>query len=1429
VKRCAQRIGTFRYVTRLERKQAMRKVSLTILSLFAVLGVATAQRWHAANIPAPYNQGFYLDVFFLPSDPSYGWACDNFAGYVVRTTNGGATWRGTQIGGVGCHLEYIQFLNTQVGYCSGPCGIFKSTDGGATWSADLRPDAPNRPSVWGGWFRDANTGWFVGGNCNEKIFLRTDDGGATFNTFTSTAGDLGKMADPLWQPDMPAGHVYAIGGGTMWRSVDDGLTWSPAHVTGPTRPWHEELARSGSSWLIPNCQDQCDPASTNGMRFSPDNGATIRQTNTSAQMFGSFLLDANTGWTAGFNWNVWYTADAGVSWQRRACGIPVGTDLDDIFMIDANRGWVAGGGAGLYYLGPPTAQTDKRDIYHIDRCLGREYRDTIYVSNINFTAATASATLLGTNANQFRIVEQIPASIPSCGTERVVVVYAPTTQGPHSASLSIALQNPDTTIAIPLFGETRGVTSSLRSDRISFDARVGRRESRVVEFVALGLPYESVLAINQLTGDNQIILVSRTPLPNQIGPGSLQLVVEANLRDTGTYEATFRVTLGPCLRDTVIHVRVTGRTPIIKTTTSLRSSSQCRVTDTLFVPVSNTGNDVLSIGRLLITGQGASAFIPLYWTSGTQLPGSIPAKMSDTLVLLVRPYGGDERAQLAIEHDDWSTIYGSRNPWIIDLSSASNLHHVRFAPSVIQFDTVCLGSTAEITLSASNTGATPASITVVHSPEGVTGLPSGAVEVVPLLTRRWTLRFSPQRTGVVADSIVLRLLPCDSVIVLPVYGVAVEGGIRFTPRTIVVSLTEGTSIADVVATIAAEPSGPVTVRNVRIEPLNPQLRIVGPTVPFVLADSTGVQLTWNGSTPDASYVGLLIAESDAPCQPNDTIPVRIRQIPADAINIDVRAEDVVFLCGDTIGTAEVVIANLGGENVALTDWVLPAHVQVTGLNATGFVNVANGASVTVSIVSTRKAPAVDTIRFTAIQGNRQQQSSIVLTAVEKNTLVSASMISADSVEVDRCQPPFEWVVDVSNAGTIPARISVDIVGGTPGIAVVDAQQTIASGETVKVRVEAIPSALPEGVAYDVVRITDETCGRQYLLPIAVNTIGGTLSVAPRAIDLGSVPPLQEVQAVVYIENLSTSNRTLQRVSLANDGALWRIVQAPPVGLTMVPGDIDSVVVSWRSSVTVDHIAFLSIFDEGTCNVEHRIPLRARSVVVPPQALLVPLQYDHYNELPYTTLEVPLRLTANITQAEVDSLEILTLFSNLVYDVTEVLPGELEGVSVVSTIEPGRVTMQVVRANGFIGGPGIVAVLRGEARPAIPDSTALRLPRVVVRSTQAATAIVQEGSVTVDVCGPRFMIRHGGLAAVRVLPPVPSAGLLQLEVTAYEADNIAVGVVDVQGRTVAQITVRIEAGSTVVPLDLSQVGSGVYQLRCRGNGGGALLLPIAIVR
>lgn len=317
-------------------RTSIRNTILAVAVICCCSSTAFSQ-WREVQIPQPYADGYYLDVFFLPSNPDLGWAC-SMEGHIVRTTDAGRTWRGFTI--PGAFLEYVQFVNPQTGFTSGQGGVFRSDDGGASW-IDITPTPMVQEKGWGSYWLNDRVGVYLVGGCasSRQAFYRTSDGGRTWSVFYGNELQSG-LSDALLYDD---GTGWAVSSGVLWRTEDFARTWYRFSYTGP-RYWTEEIAVAGRSILLPTSGQDCDGQSRNvgSLRFSRDGGVSWDEFQTRQNMFGTFLLTERVGWGVGDNRTVLYTEDAGRSWTLRNCGIR--GNIDDIYFINDTLGWAVGQG-----------------------------------------------------------------------------------------------------------------------------------------------------------------------------------------------------------------------------------------------------------------------------------------------------------------------------------------------------------------------------------------------------------------------------------------------------------------------------------------------------------------------------------------------------------------------------------------------------------------------------------------------------------------------------------------------------------------------------------------------------------------------------------------------------------------------------------------------------------------------------------------------------------------------------------------------------------------------------------------------------------------------------------------------------------------------------------------------------------------------------
>ncbi|ROL60357.1 hypothetical protein D9V86_09445, partial [Bacteroidetes/Chlorobi group bacterium ChocPot_Mid] len=346
----------------------LRKIQYIIIffliNLFATQ-INLAQWKQITTIPSPYSNIYWLDVFFLNQKPDFGWIC-GYGGQVIRTTDGGLTWSGTKImsakidsfniGGIIVYdttytqavnqLESIHFANEFIGYTSGEGMVFKSTDGGATWKSVI--DSINyKGDVWGVFFATPDTGVAIGGGCDgRQYFRRTTNGGQSWSTFLGDQPNS-SLADAILES--PDGIGYASSSGFIWKTTNGGKTWYVFSKSGD-EDWQEEITYQGNTFLVPFSKGCYGGGNSGGWRITTNAGKSWKEFTNDATMFGAYLLDEKKGWVCGQSQQVFYTSDAGKTWELRNCGIRKNIPLDDIWFVNDTLGWVVGQGVYKFHL-----------------------------------------------------------------------------------------------------------------------------------------------------------------------------------------------------------------------------------------------------------------------------------------------------------------------------------------------------------------------------------------------------------------------------------------------------------------------------------------------------------------------------------------------------------------------------------------------------------------------------------------------------------------------------------------------------------------------------------------------------------------------------------------------------------------------------------------------------------------------------------------------------------------------------------------------------------------------------------------------------------------------------------------------------------------------------------------------------------------------
>lgn len=325
----------------------MGYIIVLLFLFFAFPSVLLTQWEKVKNIPPPYDNTYWLEMYFLPDKTNFGWVC-GYDGRVLRTTDGGNSWQGISIRGA-YQLEHIHFVDEKIGFTSGIGNdgygvIYKTTDGGLTWFNIT----PNRAEdLWGHWFVDKDYGIVVGGGCiSPQRFFVTTNGGFSWDYLyeVNWFPNSGLTDVILYSRD---GLGFATSSGYIWKTTDGGRSWTLFSRSG-NNDWQEDLWISGQTIIVPYSTGCGGDGGAGGVRSSKDFGKTWRQFPTGTSMFGAFLHDSLRGWVCGWDRAVYYTSDGGESWTLMNCGIEPGVSLDDFWFVNDTLGWVVGNGIYKY-------------------------------------------------------------------------------------------------------------------------------------------------------------------------------------------------------------------------------------------------------------------------------------------------------------------------------------------------------------------------------------------------------------------------------------------------------------------------------------------------------------------------------------------------------------------------------------------------------------------------------------------------------------------------------------------------------------------------------------------------------------------------------------------------------------------------------------------------------------------------------------------------------------------------------------------------------------------------------------------------------------------------------------------------------------------------------------------------------------------------
>ena len=263
--------------------------------------------WQPFNGPI----GSTYDVRFLT--PDFGHAVGNYGFAISR--NGGVSWSYAPNS-----IHYVGFRNTSLGLGSSVNGLYRTTDGGLTFTR-VRTGSISNARFINDTIALALT--------NDGRILRSTDAGLTWADRGASQGTTSLLI---------LSETQAIGFGSDGRvlnTADAGLTWIDRGIAAPDGVVNWAVVAEGTAVLVSGGGDVWRTA---------DGGATWTETldglGDLPASWGVSFLNEQQGWIAGVHGLVFETTDAGITWHSLNSGN--GAEINDIEMFDSQRGLAVG-------------------------------------------------------------------------------------------------------------------------------------------------------------------------------------------------------------------------------------------------------------------------------------------------------------------------------------------------------------------------------------------------------------------------------------------------------------------------------------------------------------------------------------------------------------------------------------------------------------------------------------------------------------------------------------------------------------------------------------------------------------------------------------------------------------------------------------------------------------------------------------------------------------------------------------------------------------------------------------------------------------------------------------------------------------------------------------------------------------------------------
>lgn len=1227
---------------------------------YCIIFVLTAssvfsQRWEAVSIPSPYNATLWLDVYFLPSNPQFGWICGD-KGHVIRTTDGGSTWNGATVPystPADDHLESIHFVTPSIGYTSGNAGIFKSTDGGITWSRITPAGAGN--TLWGTYFPSVDTGMVVGGGCNIdniRNFYRTTNGGLTWSAFRDTNSVTNSGMTDVYLTSS-TGIGWAVSSGYIWQTSNGGITWSVKAPTG-TIVWHEEFTKVHNSLLIPTAGTECSgQGNAGGMRFSTDDGNSWNNFSSGGAMFGTFLHNEQRGWAVGVGSRVYYTSNGGQSWLLRNCGVKA--SCDDIWFVDDTTGWIAADGA-VYRLRRPFRSTSKTALNFGDRCFPSVSYDTLYIKLQSFESELATVTIDGTHPNDFSIHQPIPPfSIAGCDSVRVIVKFTPKDVGDREATLTLSVGAPPTVFTIPLRGKSESITAQAVDSVVVFPQASCGKITKQSLSVSNGL-LQSVQVKKARKDKGAPEFSFLTPLPLTIEPSSTeQLEIGVNPSDTGWISAQYILTVNSC--EFLVRARAYGVSPIVVHPDKVAIKAQCTSIITDSLPIENTGNAPLQVYSVVMSTTDPQNFSLVGWNAQGERSTIIAPKKKAWFKIryLVTTATKISKAILQFTCNDSTAKRGNKTAFSVEVEAHFAGPLVSTNMPSVKGPEICLGEEKTASFIVRNLGTTQATMTYIGSKLGKVrvlwreGFPAPQ-QLANADSAKVTVIFKAHTVGLNVDTVELRFQPCGDFVRIPVSCIGKHVVLQSQPDTIKGTIIAGRTTKRTV-TIRNTGTAVAEITDATLSPPRPEWRLLPLPSPLLLVPGQDYVATIEITpTTEMNYRGEVCFVATKECIGARCVPIDLQSILS---GIDISTTEITFTpqrCLPLKAYAVFTIRNEGALPDTITELrLLNGAPHYALINPPTLPYILQGDSllaVTVEYLPQSEQIHNCEISIRSARTPRAQTVAVTGSFFKAETSTTVTNIPMRLHEI--CAETQRFTVPFTNKGQLQDTVIFQRNTPIPGITLEQDTVIVPPQSTVNAEILLTPSNAPLGIVNETMSYRTLVCPTQQTLNVSGEIVRPIFTAQPIPLVTPKGALDRQIFDSIIITNTSVIDREIRDVILT--GTACSIVSMRPLPYTLAAGEKETIYIAWYSSVVGTFTGEMTITAHSNCHDTVRIPM---SYTIPN------IQYRHtvamrkHNEKYATTVNLPLWQQGKITDAEVDSVKVTLLINYRSFNVRNI--------------------------------------------------------------------------------------------------------------------------------------------------------------------------------